>query len=51
MQTLLMALLALIACGAIGTLLTMVVIAERQEHAHAAKRKAAHPATSLWPPL
>jgi len=51
MQILLMAFLALIVCGAIGILLTMAVIMERLEHAHAAKRKAAHSATTLWPPL
>jgi high-affinity K+ transport system ATPase subunit B len=51
MQTLLMALLALIVCGAIGTLLTMVVIAERWEQARATKRKSAHASTTLWPPL
>jgi hypothetical protein len=46
-----MALLALMIFGAIGTLLATAVILEYSLQAHAAKRKARHPMTTLWPPL
>lgn len=45
------ALLALMIFGAIGTLLATALILEHSLQTHAAKRKARHPTTTLWPPL
>jgi hypothetical protein len=46
-----MALLALILFGALGTLLATALILEHSLQAHAPKRKPRHPMTTLGPPL